>query len=136
MKGVTDKSPIQGQVIVFNDVILNTGGAFDVQTGVFVAPVNATYMFGVQVCSSFRQHASFKLVADDVTLLCISNYNYASGLTSASGSVVHSMRVGGKVWVQNEYDAGTSSNLEDSDTERACWNQFTGALIGVDGDSS
>ena len=106
-----------------------------------MAPVNATYIFGVQVCSSFRQHASFKLVTSDakggdVTLLSISHYNYASGLTSASGSVAHRMRVGDRVWVQNEYDAGTSPNLEDSDTERACWNQFTGAVVGVDRDNS
>ena len=121
-----------GQIIVFKDVILNTGGAFDVQTGVFISPVNATFMFSVQVCSSFRQHASFKLVADDVTLLSISNYNYASGLTSTSGTVVHRLRVGERIWVQNEYDAGASSNLEDSNTERACWNQFTGVLIGFD----
>ena len=132
VRGATDKSPTAGQTIVFETIIINTGAAFDVHTGIFTSPVNGTFLFSVQVCSAFRQNGSFKLIADDVTLLSISNYNYISSFTSTSGSAVYHLTAGQRVWVQNEHDAGSSANLEDSDKERACWNQFSGVIIDLD----
>ena len=132
VREAADKSPTAGQIMVFQTVVLNSGNAFDIRTGIFTSPFNGTFLFSVQICTSFRETGSVKVVTDDLTFVGISNYNYISGVTSTSGSAVHKLREGQKVWVENEYDSASSSNLVDSDHERACWNQFTGALLDLD----
>jgi hypothetical protein len=49
--------------IVFDQVITNIGHAYDINTGRFTAPVNATYQFNVIVSAQGRQKVSGASIA-------------------------------------------------------------------------
>ena len=118
-------TPAQYQVMTFEHVIQNMGGAYNDITGKFTAPYAGTYMFGVQVCAKQRKHGDFNLVVDDREneILVVVDYDKENAYTSSSGTAVHYLTKGQQVWVVNHYQT------ELFESEHWCWNQFTGVLI-------
>ena len=120
-----DLTPAQYQVITFENVIQNNGRAYDEVTGVFTAPYDGTYLFAVQVCAYQAKIGNFVLVVDDKKNEILAVFVYETGTyTSTSGTVVHRLTKGQKVWVMNYF---SSTKLYDVDY--MCTNQFSGVLI-------
>ena len=127
-KGVRDVSPTQNQVIIFPTVLENIGNSYNPGTGVFTSPTNGTYIFTMQTCTITAQYAYFQLVVDssDNVILVLRNYD-ASVATTTSDSVPHYLMVGQRVWVQSNYNSGTTTTLWHN--EDYCWNHFSGVLV-------
>ena len=118
-------NPYQYQVITFEHVIQNKGRAYDEVTGVFTAPYDGTYLFSVQVCAYTAKFGNFVLVVDDKKNQILVVWGYETGnYTSTSGTVVHRLTKGQKVWVMNYF---SSTKLYDVDY--MCTNLFSGVLI-------
>ena len=120
-------TPVQYQVMTFEHVIQNMGGAYDVDTGVFTALYDGTYLFGVQVCAKQQKYGDFNLVVDnrENEILVVGDYDKENAYTSSSGTAIHHLNKGQRVWVMNNY------KTELFESENWCWNQFTGVLINL-----
>ena len=118
-------TPPQHQVMTFEHVIQNMGGAYNGDTGIFTAPYDGTYLFGVQVCAKQKKYGDFNLVVDnrENEILVVVDYDEDNAYTSSSGTAVHYLTKGQRVWVVNMY------KTELFEQENWCWNQFTGVLI-------
>ncbi|BFZ13399.1 hypothetical protein BsWGS_16438 [Bradybaena similaris] len=44
----------ESEVIKFDDVLINNGGAYDAHTGVFTSPVSGVYLFSASILSGFN----------------------------------------------------------------------------------
>ena len=118
-------TPPKHQVMTFELVIQNMGGAYNDDTGIFTAPYDGTYLFGVQVCAKQKKYGDFNLVVDnrENEILVVVDYDEDNAYTSSSGTAVHYLTKGQRVWVVNMY------KTELLEAENWCWNQFTGVLI-------
>jgi len=94
-----------GQIIVFNQVLINDGNAYNSLTGIFTAPVTGTYFF------TFTIHVwdliNAKLVKDGhdlVAIVATSPHDILKGEQS-SNSVVVQLNVGQSVWAQSYFNA-------------------------------
>ena len=55
-----NKGPVtENSDLIFDSVITNVGGAFDMETGRFTAPYNGTFQFTVVVAAQGRQRVRF-----------------------------------------------------------------------------
>ena len=126
VRGALAQSPAANQIITFQHVIQNLGGAYDDVTGIFTALNNGTYFFGAQVCSSVQKYGILQIVVDSCNnaILTITDYDNNVPETSAGGTVIQYLVKGQRVWLQNQY---SETKLFDRDDQ--CWNQFTGVLI-------
>ena len=118
-------TPAQYQVMTFEHVIQNNGTAYDDMTGIFTAPYDGTYLFAVQVCAKQQKYGDFILVVDDRNneILVVVDYEKENHYTSTSGTVIHWLAKGQKVWVMNNYQT------ELYEQDHWCSNQFSGVLI-------
>ena len=129
VRDAKDLSPQKNEVIQFKTILLNAGGGFDETTGIFTSPVNGTFMFSIQVATDSRQWGRFQLVCDtsDNVILSIAHYNADADFTSTSGTVAHVLSQGQRVWVQFQFNSGSTKSLD----ENACCgtNQYSGVLV-------
>ena len=65
-------------VILFTSVFVNEGGAFDIDTAIFTAPYNGTYMFAFAFRAKWSTHVSIGYYKS--TLKCV---GYWIGLSKA-----------------------------------------------------
>ena len=121
-------TPAVYDIIRFEKILLNLGGAYDQITGIFTIPVNGTYLFGAQVCTINKKYGWFQIAVDamDNVILLIVDYEDASKHSSSSGMAVTHLTKGQRVWLQNAY---SPTSLYDTDI--GCWNQFTGVLLHI-----
>lgn len=87
--------------MVFDDVQLNTGNAYDPHIGTFTAPVEGVYKFDL-VLSSNVENGHGEMMHNGVDLLDV----YADKLNQSfygrgSGSIIVRMAKGDKVWIQH-----------------------------------
>ena len=59
------KSLRKDNAFVFSNVILNIGGAYNSNNGVFVAPVTGVYLFTAQLCLQEEVWAQYGIVVND-----------------------------------------------------------------------
>ena len=129
VRDATDLSPSQNEVIRFRTILLNIGGGYDEQSGIFTSPVNGTFIFSVQVATYPSKWGRLQLVCDTSSnvILSIAHYNTAAHYTSTSNTVAQVLNEGQKVWVQFGYDARSTQVLDESPSYAS--NQFSGLLV-------
>ena len=94
-----------GQIIVFNQVLINDGNGYNRFTGIFTAPVTGTYFF------TFTLHVhnfiNAKLVKDGDTLVAVAaRADFTPGSQDqSSNSVVVQLNAGQSVWAQSYNNA-------------------------------
>lgn len=127
-RSAVDRSPDQDQIMVYKTVLQNIGDPYDSATGIFTAPLAGTFMFNVNVCTYQSKWSQLQLVVDsrDNIILTFRHYN-SDNTDSSFGSVTHYLTKGQRVWVQSEYNSGSSNTLYEHSNE--CWNQFSGTLL-------
>lgn len=129
VRDAKDLSPQKNEVIQFRTVILNIGQAYVEGTGIFIAPVTGIYIFSIQVATSAGQRGTFQLAVEDSSnvILQIFKHNSAASYTSTSGTVAHKLTKGQQVWVQFQYDSGSTQRLHQHPDYST--NQFSGMLV-------
>ena len=129
VRDAKDLSPQEHDVIQFKNVVLNVGGAYDETTGIFTSPVNGTFMFSIQTATWISHWGRFQLVVDASSnvILSIAHNSTAAHTASTSGTVAHVLTEGQKVWLQFQYNSGTTQVLHESADYAS--NQFSGVLV-------
>ncbi|XP_053390861.1 uncharacterized protein LOC128553711 [Mercenaria mercenaria] len=56
---VSDKAMSDGKVIIFSETLLSQGDAYDKASGIFVAPLEGTYLFTTQICLGIGTRSYF-----------------------------------------------------------------------------
>ena len=122
-------SPQKNEIIQFKTIVLNAGGGFDETTGIFTSPVNGVFIFSIQVATRYQKWGVFQLVCDisDNEILRVAHYNQNAHKTTTSGTVAQVLSQGQRVWVQFQYNSGSTQTLD----EHASYgtNQFSGVLV-------
>jgi len=68
-----DLGPVEESTdVVFDRVVTNIGGAYNVETGHFTSPVNATYQFNVVISAQGKQRVCKNYVIDTALLEWVS----------------------------------------------------------------
>lgn len=126
-EGIGNATLLTNQTIVFTNLILNIGDAYNSSTGIFTAPVNGLYMFSVQMCAQHRSRSQFRVFAGPKVIQSILHDSYHSmvRVSSTAGTVAQSLTAGEEVWIQN----ADSPYYELSRYSNDCWNHFGGVLI-------
>lgn len=124
VRDMKNKRPAEGTTLLFNIIQQNIGDYYDQDTGIFTAPVNGTYLFSAQICTSDDKWGRVKIVVNGERVQSITNYNNAASYTTTSGTTVQLLEEGGQVWVIQDYQTG-----DYKDGSRYGWNQFSGVLI-------
>ncbi|KAL4233764.1 hypothetical protein ACF0H5_008442 [Mactra antiquata] len=128
---VKDKNPQAGETIIFQDIMLNNGKAYDSSTGIFTVPVNGTYLFTIHICVSAGKNFIYGIVYDDI--LNTSGIFYDSrGNICYTGDAIMQLDVGQKVWLKC-LSNGSSTDILFGDTSStySYWNTFSGILVHV-----
>lgn len=88
VRAALQTTPTVDQIIRFQVVLLNLGQAYDEVTGIFTAPVNGTYWFGVQAWSGASKEARLEIAVDAVNkvISLVSDYEKFAVCTSTHGS--------------------------------------------------
>ncbi|WAR31325.1 hypothetical protein MAR_033867 [Mya arenaria] len=104
---VLQHPPFFKRTIVFNNVVTDVGGGYNLGTGVFTAPINGLYVFSTSVMvdlstSSTLAHIRISKNGNHIEYLYIidSNSEYETG----AGTVILSLQVGDTVKVACFYD--------------------------------
>ena len=124
-----DLSPSQNEVMRFKTIVLNVGGGYDETSGVFTSPVNGSFIFSVQVATYVSKWGRLQLVCDTSSnvILSIAHWNSNAHYSSTSNTVAQVLNKGQRVWVQFEYDAGSTQVLYEHLSYAS--NQFSGLLV-------
>ncbi|XP_071103652.1 complement C1q-like protein 2 [Haliotis cracherodii] len=100
----SDTSLTQNEVLKFDAVKLNIGGAYNQQSGIFTAPVTGTYLFWAHVMVNEDTYMSVFIRGQSKVLAtgyCVNKHSVASTTTAAL------LNKGDQVWVTK--DAGTAA---------------------------
>ena len=129
VRDAKDFSPQRHDIIRFSTVLLNLGGAYDETTGIFTSPVNGTFIFSIQIATHVIRWGIFQLVVDNSSkiILSITHYNADANYSSTSGTVAHVLTEGQMVWLQFQYDSGSTQRLGEHADYAS--NQFSGVLV-------
>ncbi|XP_052777764.1 uncharacterized protein LOC128215078 [Mya arenaria] len=96
-----------GQDIAFDNVITNTGGAYNNHHGVFTAPVNGIYVFSATLLALGTDNDHLKWIKNGQTLCYL--YVHDAGYDSSGSTIVVQLNTGDDVSIQN-IDADNSLN--------------------------
>ncbi|XP_045169349.2 uncharacterized protein LOC123532065 [Mercenaria mercenaria] len=109
------------RTIVFTQILLNDGGAYNNATGIFTAPTTGIYQFNGHVCGNSGKDMLYKLIVEGQTLIS-GGYKVSSNDTdrkcTSFGAAVH-VRQDEKVQIEA---TNLFQNVNNSNT-------FSGALI-------
>lgn len=89
-------------VVVFGRMILNSGSAYDANTGIFTAPKKGTYVFTWTMLSAQGKHFHTTVVLNGMVM----GYNFVDGRTgnshnaSGTSSAIIKMKKNDKVWIR------------------------------------
>jgi hypothetical protein len=129
-RNIKNSKPGAGDTIVFTDILLNLGEAYNSNTGVFTVPLGGIYLFTAQLCVHVSQYIDFGLVVDNV-YMDIARYRDNSGYICCFTltTTVH-IKSGNKVWVKVISRTGSGTILFHDDSHY--WTSFSGVLIHTD----
>ncbi|XP_052812327.1 C1q-related factor-like [Mya arenaria] len=96
---VSNKTPNQGQIIVFKETLSNYGNGYDNNTGIFDAPVSGSYFFTVHLCPEPGAYIVSHLINGGRILTTDSNYDKDGLVCNTSEAVVY-LEKQSKVWVE------------------------------------
>ncbi|XP_060595077.1 complement C1q tumor necrosis factor-related protein 2-like [Ruditapes philippinarum] len=113
-----------GHHIVFDKAITNEGAGYNVNTGIFTAPVTGLYLFTFSM-SDGDQTSVLQLVMDGSNLVDIIDNPVNNELTMSSNTVIVHVNKGQSVWIQ-EYAFNDASILS-REIYRYC--TFSGILV-------
>ncbi|XP_052799080.1 collagen alpha-2(VIII) chain-like [Mya arenaria] len=124
---IVDKSPTQGQVIVFSNPLYNIGSAYDSGAGIFTAPVTGVYLFSAHFCIKNTQDWRYAFVIDS-EMKVIKGRNYeADGYACSSATATVVLKQNERLWVECTYTDTDDVFLNDDSTYYR--NTFSGALL-------
>ena len=111
------------QVVTFPNVLLNEGGGYDKNTGVFTAPVGGLYQFSVHICNQPGHYMVVAIVHEDTNIAITTEYeNNSNSCNSVMVPLI--MKKGGRVHIKSTYE---HSKLNTYIAHR--WPSFTGVLL-------
>jgi hypothetical protein len=90
-------------VISFGDVILNQGGGYDPQTGIFTAPDDGLYSFTWAFLTKKGGTIYFSAMVDNETKVRSCVKNLQDDYISTSGHLLYDLKKGSQVWIQTFY---------------------------------
>ena len=122
-----DTSPGSGDTIIFPDILLNLGEAYNSDTGVFTAPYGGIYLFTVQLCIYNSKRIDYGLVVDGV-YRDVARYHDNDGTVCCYKlTTTLLLKAGNKVWVKVIYHSASGQYLYHLDSNY--WTSFSGVLI-------
>ncbi|XP_061176930.1 heavy metal-binding protein HIP-like [Saccostrea echinata] len=95
-------------VVVFGNIILNTGDAYDGTTGKFTAPKDGIYSFMWTILTQPGKYFNTEIVKNSNVI----GYNHANGesgssiFSSGSSSAIIKMKKNDQVWIRTHGDHG------------------------------
>ena len=122
-----DTSPGSGDTIIFPDILLNLGEAYNSDTGVFTAPYGGIYLFTIQLCMDNGLRIEYGLVVDGV-YMDIARYgdNYG-GVSCHKLTKTLLLQTGNKAWIKVITRRSSGQILYHNDAHY--WTSLSGALI-------
>jgi hypothetical protein len=93
------------QAIIFDTIVTNIGHHYSANTGVFTAPINATYYFSASILSHTGEALETEIVKNGVREVLM--YSYDNAHEQGSNSVVLQLNTGDEVWVRHTITVGT-----------------------------
>lgn len=98
-------------VIIFDEVDLNLGNAYDSRHGVFTAPVNGTYLFSMALGNPSGHSGAFFMKKNTQTIE-YAIAGHTSGWNMGGVTTVAELVAGDDVWVEGEgYISGAYSHI-------------------------
>ncbi|XP_060601158.1 complement C1q tumor necrosis factor-related protein 3-like [Ruditapes philippinarum] len=111
------------QAILFDYIVTNIGHHYSPNTGVFTAPINATYYFSASILSHTNELLQTEIVKNGIREVMI--YSYDNDHEQGSNSVVLQLNIGDEVWVRHLGMVGTKVYGNG-------WSTFSGFKISDD----
>jgi hypothetical protein len=111
------------QAILFDTIVTNIGHHYSANTGVFTAPVNATYYFFASIMSHTNEVLETEIVKNGVRKVLM--YSYDNVHEQGTNSVVLQLNIGDEVWVRHTSTVGTKVYGNG-------WSTFSGFKISDD----
>lgn len=95
----------QNQTILFDNIVVNAGNAFNLKAGVFTAPVDGFYFLSVAVASDLGHNHQLQVaLMKNNDMLAIAHAHGDSGHIDQGGvSIVVGLVSGDKVYVKSTY---------------------------------
>ncbi|KAL4232021.1 Elastin microfibril interfacer [Mactra antiquata] len=129
---VKDDSPSVGDTIIFTNVMVNNGGGYDSNTGVFTAPINGTYIFTVHICLHNDKMFHYSIVQDNLIHTSGRFYGDKKFNSCHTADALMRMSVGQRVWLMCTFNGGSNyyRNVlyEFSSSTYNSWNTFSGLI--------
>ncbi|XP_044038248.1 caprin-2-like [Siniperca chuatsi] len=122
---------IQFDPIVFNQVLVNQGSAYNNDTGVFIAPIAGIYqfVFAAQLCRGDKNNIWYFMVNRDRRMLCHAQVS-GGDTTLNTCYLIEELKKGDQVWVrQNVGSCAWASTISKTIT-------FSGVLLASEGVST
>ena len=101
---------VNGQRLVYDKVITNVGNAYDVKSGLFIAPVDAVYIFAVNSCSTVGNWDKMLIVQDGKEIGRVMSGESTNFNACSSDSTAAYVTTGSAVWVERQ--VGSSSGVQ------------------------
>ena len=106
-----DRQVAKDETLVLDKVLTNVGGGYDPATGVFSAPLTATYLFTAtsradwdfECIKSSRKRAGFKVLLEGQEI----GSAFSMGPTSCTTHAVVRLGAGHRVWLKSNFDTSS-----------------------------
>lgn len=107
---------VAGQTVIYNLVLYQVGGGYDISTGIFTAPRAGLYIIHSTVASDRRESFWSRIVINGSVKAGMMAYNDANIniYQSASNLIVQQLQVGDRVWIQLHYGERLYSTVSDT----------------------
>jgi hypothetical protein len=113
-------------ILVFETVIVNEGGQYDLYDGVFVAPQKGVYLFSWTVTGNGANYIVSELVVEENVISSAGEYNGKGGHASGSMTALCKMEQGDHAWIRT---TGVSSSHYLYSHDNYPQSSFLGMLI-------
>lgn len=119
-KKVADTTLEDGQVIIFEEIVYNSGSGYDNLTGKFTAPMDGTYLFTCLLCQYRSKSIHYGIVVDG---LDVNRGHFLSSQAVCSNfDAIVALNATQKVWIQSFHP---DQLIEDVWR----WNMFSGVHL-------
>ncbi|XP_053406430.1 uncharacterized protein LOC128559232 [Mercenaria mercenaria] len=121
-------TPTSGQTVIFTEITLNKGDAYNKENGVFTAPYTGVYTFNVQFCVRPGHYFAFVFMANDKPFkISQINKSSTSKFSCHSFDAMTIVNKNENVKIKIIYSSSSGSTLSENDS--SYWNTFSGSFI-------